>query len=92
VGGPDLGFDPDGLDEVTALHSVAGQGDEELVRLLLDRGASLKIRDSFYDGTAIEWAEFFGDTHLRDMLVDEKETTEIASLLRARADRSASRP
>ncbi|HUE89306.1 MAG TPA: ankyrin repeat domain-containing protein [Vicinamibacterales bacterium] len=68
----DLGFDPNWLDEVTALQSMAGEGEEELVRLLLDRGASLESRDPFYDGTAIEWAEFFDQTHTRDMLLGEK--------------------
>jgi ankyrin repeat protein len=68
----DLGFDPNCLDEVTALQSMAGEGNEELIRLLLDRGASLAIRDPFYDGTAIDWAEFFDQTHTRDMLLNEK--------------------
>lgn len=68
----DLGFDPNWLDEVTGLQSMAWQGNEELVRLLLHRGASLTIREPFYDGTAIEWAEFGGHTHTRDLLLDEK--------------------
>jgi ankyrin repeat protein len=44
----DLGFDPNWIDEVAALHSAAGGAKEEIVRLLLKRGASLAIREPFY--------------------------------------------
>jgi ankyrin repeat protein len=66
----DLGFDPDYLDEVVALHSAAGGDKEEIVRLLLERGASLSVREPFYDGTPVEWADFFEQTRMRDMLLD----------------------
>lgn len=67
----DLGFDPNWMEEVTALHNAAGGGEEEIVRLLLEQGASLALRDPFYDGTAVEWAEFFDRRRLRDILLDE---------------------
>jgi ankyrin repeat protein len=67
----DLGFDPNCMDEVTALHNAAGRGKEEIVRLLLKRGASLTIREPFYDGTPIEWADFFDQRHIRDTLLSE---------------------
>jgi ankyrin repeat protein len=67
----DLGFDPDVMDEVTAFQSAAGRGDEALVRLLLRRGASLTIREPFYDGTPVEWAEFFDHPHIRHLLLSE---------------------
>ena len=67
----DLGFDPDYVDEVAALHSAAGGDKEEIVRLLLERGASLTVRDPFYDGTPAGWADFFERTRMRDMLLSE---------------------
>ncbi len=53
----DLGFDPNFLDEVVALHCAAGAGREDLARILLQRGASLTIREPFYDGTPVGWAD-----------------------------------
>lgn len=67
----DLGFDPDYVDEVTALQSAAGSGKEAIVQLLMERGASLSVRDPFYDGTAVGWADFFKRTELRDKLLSE---------------------
>ena len=67
----DLGFDPDYMDEVTALHNAAGRGREDLVRLLLDRGASLCVREPFYDGTPLGWAGFFDQAAMREMLLNE---------------------
>jgi ankyrin repeat protein len=67
----DLGFHPDWMEDCAALHSAAGEGNEEMVRLLINRGASLTLREPWYDGTAIEWAEFFDHTRLRDMLLNE---------------------
>jgi ankyrin repeat protein len=67
----DLGFDPDFINDCTALQSAAGEGNEEIVLLLLERGASLRLRDPWYDGTAVEWAEFFERTALRDRLLAE---------------------
>ena len=67
----DLGFDPDWMDEITALHVAAGQGREEIVRLLMKRGASLTLREPFYDATAIGWADFFDQRQTRGILLDE---------------------
>lgn len=67
----DLGFDPNHLDEVTALHNAAGRGDQEIVRLLLARGASPTIREPFYDGTPVGWADFFDQGPTRDILLNE---------------------
>lgn len=52
----DLGFDPNSVDEVAALHSATDK--PEILRLLLERGGSLTVRDPFYDGTPIGWADF----------------------------------
>ena len=68
----ELGFDPNFVEDNAAVHQ-AGQlaENEEILRLLLTHGASLTLRDPWYDGTAIEWAEFFNYTQLRDRLLDE---------------------
>jgi ankyrin repeat protein len=67
----DLGFDPNYLDEVTALHNAAARDNEEIVRLLLQHGASLTIRDPDYDGTPVGWADFFDRRPMRDMLLSQ---------------------
>jgi ankyrin repeat protein len=67
----DLGFDPDILDEVTALHNAVGKDNEKMVRLLLERGASPCIREPFYDGTPVGWADFFEETRARNLLLSE---------------------
>jgi ankyrin repeat protein len=67
----DLGFDPNWIDDAAALHGVAGSGKFEMVRLLVKRGASLTLREPWYDATAVGWADFFGQVDLRDMLLRE---------------------
>ncbi len=66
----DLGFDPDYVDEVAALHAAAGRGDEEVVDVLLARGASLTVREPFYDGTPLGWADFFHRERMREKLLN----------------------
>jgi hypothetical protein len=39
--------------------------------LLLECGASLSVREPFYDGTPVGWADFFDQTRVRDMLLSE---------------------
>lgn len=63
----DLGFDPDFVDEVVALHGA----NDQIVRLLLDRGASPAVREPFYDATPVGWADFFEATERRNMLLNE---------------------
>ncbi|WP_127587935.1 ankyrin repeat domain-containing protein [Paenibacillus koleovorans] len=55
----------------TPLHQAVAAGSLEAVRLLVDAGASLAIRDHIYGGTPLGWAE-----HLQH--------AEIAALLRGR--------
>jgi ankyrin repeat protein len=54
----DLGFPVDarGDDGGTVLHAAAYAGSAPAVRLLLDRGAGLEVRDTTWDSTPIEWA------------------------------------
>lgn len=44
----------------TPLHQAAYAGHLEVVRLLVERGARLDMRDLHYDGTALDWAEHGG--------------------------------
>ena len=68
----ELGFDPNFQDDSAALHTTGILAEHpEILRLLLDRGADLKLREPFYDSTAIGWADFFDQTALRDKLLDE---------------------
>lgn len=83
----DLGFDPNCIDDNAAIHGAAGSGNEEMVRLLLQRGASLSLRDPWYDGTGVEWADFSGQIALRDMLLNEGPICLFDSLDYGRLDR-----
>ena len=65
----DLGFDPNFMDEVAALHSAAGRNQQEIVKLLLERGASLSVREPFYDATPLGWVDFFDQAPMREMLL-----------------------
>lgn len=68
----DLGFDPNAIEDNAAIHHAGVLAeDEEILRILLDRGASLKLRDPWYDSTGIGWADFFHYTALRDRLLSE---------------------
>jgi ankyrin repeat protein len=68
----DLGFDPNYVDDSGAIHNTGILAEHpEILDLLLARGASLALRDPFYDGTAVEWAEFFDLRELRERLLNE---------------------
>jgi ankyrin repeat protein len=50
-------FCPEGFhSHATPLHNAISAGRENVVRLLLDRGARTDIRDTIFDGTALDWA------------------------------------
>ena len=40
----------------TALFKAAERGHTEVVKILLARGADVKVRDTFYQATALTWA------------------------------------
>jgi ankyrin repeat protein len=46
----------------TALHHAAGNGDDDLVRLLLAAGADRTVTDPRFGATPAQWAEHFGHT------------------------------
>lgn len=75
------------MDEVTAIQSAAGGNREDIVRLLMQRGASLTIRDPFYDGTPIGWADFYDHPHLRNILLSEGDISLFDALDHDRLDR-----
>jgi ankyrin repeat protein len=54
--------------QVTALHLAAGGGHVEIVRLLLDAGASTTILDSRFEGDALGWARHFNMQDVVSML------------------------
>jgi ankyrin repeat protein len=50
-------FCPEGFhSHATPLHNAISAGRDNVVRLLLDRGARTDIRDTIFDGTALDWA------------------------------------
>lgn len=68
----DLGFDPNYQEDNAAIHQAGQLSErEDILRILLAGGASLTLRDSWYDSTAIGWADFFHYTDLRDKLLNE---------------------
>jgi ankyrin repeat protein len=68
----DLGFDPNWMEDNGAIHQAGTLAEnDEILRILLDRGASLALRDPWYDSTGIGWADFFNFIELRDRLLNE---------------------
>ncbi|HEX4321287.1 MAG TPA: hypothetical protein VHZ52_10310 [Acidobacteriaceae bacterium] len=68
----DLGFDPNAIEDNAAIHQAGTFAEhEDMLRLLLARGASLQLREPWYDGTGIGWADFFDYRELRDRLLNE---------------------
>jgi ankyrin repeat protein len=50
-------YNPDGNHaHSTPLHQAALSGHEAVVRLLVERGARLDIKDTIYHGTPLDWA------------------------------------
>jgi len=84
----DLGFDPNRQEDNGPIH-MAGTLDqhEDILQLLLARGASLKLRDPWYDSTGIGWADFFAFTRLRDRLLNEPDICLFDALEFGRFDR-----
>jgi ankyrin repeat protein len=68
----DLGFDPNYQEDNPAITNTGVlRENDEILRLLLAYGASLTLRDPWYDSTAIGWADFFDCGELRGRLLDE---------------------
>lgn len=66
----DAGEDPDRYNpqgnhaHSTPLHQAVWSGHEEVVRLLVERGASLDITDAIHAGTPLGWAEYGGRSQI----------------------------
>lgn len=62
-------FNPDGFHaHSTPLHQAISAGRENVVKLLLDRGARTDIRDKVYGGTALGWAVYCEQPAIADEL------------------------
>jgi ankyrin repeat protein len=69
----ELGFDVNAINRttplhVTALHEAAMRGNIAVIRLLVEHGADVTIRDSGYDATPAGWAEHFDKAEAREYL------------------------
>jgi len=78
----DAGEDPNrynpvgGHSHTTPLHQAAGRGHDEVVQLLVERGARLDLKDILWRATPADWARHAGRTeieaYLRRKMGDEK--------------------
>lgn len=83
-----LGFGPNAMEDNGAIHHAGVLAkSEEILRVLLDGGASLRLRDPWYDSTGIGWADFFDYTELRDRLLTEPGICLFDALQYGRFDR-----
>ncbi len=57
-----------GHSHTTPLHQAAGAGHEDVVRLLVERGAKLDLRDVLWRGTPADWARHAGRTAIEAYL------------------------
>lgn len=77
----DLGTDPNELatNGRGALHEAAWSGYEEMIQLLLDRGARLDVRSRAHGGTPVGYAHHAGRLELRDWLLER--STDVFDLV-----------
>ena len=78
----DAGEDPDrynpvgGHSHTTPLHQAAGGGYDKLVRLLVERGARLDLKDILWQATPADWARHGGrkeiEAYLRERATESK--------------------
>jgi hypothetical protein len=78
----DAGEDPDRFNpkgthsHTTPLHQAALSGHEAVVRLLVERGARLDIKDSIYQSTPLGWAEYGGKKEIANYLRSRGESNQ----------------
>ena len=83
----DAGEDPDrynpvgGHSHTTPLHQAAWRGYENIVRLLVERGARVDMKDLMWDGTPADWAKHGGRTelevYLRRQVADKEQSINV---------------
>jgi ankyrin repeat protein len=56
----------------TPLHQAVASGHAAVVRLLVERGARLDIKDTTYQGTPLGWAQHLGKTEIEKYLRAQK--------------------
>ncbi|WP_431215795.1 GNAT family N-acetyltransferase [Puia sp. P3] len=56
----------------TLLHFAAERNDADLTRLALTARPDLRMKDSAYQSTALEWARHLGHTHIMELLQDAR--------------------
>ena len=62
-------YNPEGFHaHSTPLHQAVWADHAEVVRLLVERGARLDMRDTVYDATPLGWAEYGKKTEIADFL------------------------
>jgi ankyrin repeat protein len=64
----------------TALFKAAERGHTEIVKLLLARGADVKVKDTFYNATAMTWALSNGNVETVRALL-EKDSSSVDEVL-----------
>lgn len=70
-------YNPDGThSHSTPLHQAALAGHGAVVRLLVERGARLDIKDTIYQGTPLGWAIYGKQTEIAEYLRDRGGRTE----------------
>jgi ankyrin repeat protein len=57
-----------GHSHTTPLHQAALGGHDEVVRLLVERGARLDMKDILFHGTPADWAHHNGHTEIESYL------------------------
>jgi hypothetical protein len=74
----DAGEDPNRYNPVgghshsTPLHQAAANGNEEMARLLVERGARLDMKDILWHGTPADWARHEGKSKVQQYLLAEE--------------------
>jgi peptide-methionine (S)-S-oxide reductase len=62
-------YNPEGFHaHSTPLHQAVWSNRGEVVRLLVERGARLEMRDLIYDGTPLDWAVYGERAEIADYL------------------------
>jgi ankyrin repeat protein len=70
----------------TALAFAADKGRTEVVNLLLDRGAAVNTKDTFYGATPLTWAVSHGHAEITKALLEKGAEGEAEALMSAAGD------